>query len=60
MLTSNQAEVIRYLHARLFDVEPVGEDKVQVITTFVDRNGYVKRSRQIMPACLSSIAASYC
>ena len=53
MLTSSQAEVIRFLHSKFYDAEPVGDEKVQIITTVVDRNGYLRRYRQVIAATLS-------
>ena len=44
MLTPNQAEVIRYLHSKFYDAEPVGDEKVQIITTVVDKNETVGHS----------------
>ena len=60
MLTANQAEVIRYLHSVFYDAEPVGDEKVQIITTVVDRNGYLRRYRQVIAASLPAVQASYC
>jgi hypothetical protein len=60
MLTINQAEVIRYLHSMLFDAEPVGDEKVQIITTVVDKQGYVRRHRQIIAANLSAVQEAFC
>jgi hypothetical protein len=31
MLTSSQAEVIRFLHSKFYDAEPVGDEKVQIM-----------------------------
>ena len=60
MLTTNQAEVIRYLHSKLYDAEPAGDEMVQVITTVVDRNGCLRRHRQVIAASLSAAQAAYC
>jgi hypothetical protein len=60
MLTPKQAEVIRYLHSKFYDAEPVGDEKVQIITTVVDKNGYLRRYRQVIAATLSAAQAVYC
>jgi hypothetical protein len=60
MLTPKQAEVIRYLHSKFYDAEPVGDEKVQIITTVVDKNGYLRRHRQVIAATLSTAQAVYC
>jgi hypothetical protein len=60
LLTSNQAEVIRFLHSKFYDAEPVGDEKVQIITTVVDRNGYLRRYRQVIAATLSAAEAACC
>jgi hypothetical protein len=60
MLTPKQAEVIRYLHSKFYDAEPLGDEKVQIITTVVDKNGYLRRYRQVIAATLSAAQAVYC
>ena len=60
MLNTNQAEVIRFLHSRFYDAEPAGDEKVQIITTVVDKNGYLRRYRQVIAASLAAAQAAYC
>jgi hypothetical protein len=58
MLTANQAEVIRYLHSLLIDAEPVGEKKVQIITTSINKNGFLRRYRQVIEASMPAVQAA--
>ena len=60
MLNINQAEVIRYLHSKFYDAEPAGDNNVQIITTVVDKNGYVRRHRHIIAATLAAAQAACC
>ena len=58
-MSIQQAEVIRYLHARNLGAETACDGKVQVIRTVFDKHGYLRQYRQVISATLDA-ARAFC